>query len=185
MPTKFNLSSPNALGNEMIRSLVARLTKQHGIYQSRWFLLLIGCSKILNATVLMLLYMWHRTWDEKFSICIFFVVLSCLTYLAEGGVGLVWWPGWRKTFYKPHNNAGFVLCTKNPFYSDRYQIRLYVTPSTSLFQRLPEPVVNEEFTFPEFFTESGYFLEDKWTIKVDQMVKKLLAQPSAAKPKAK
>jgi hypothetical protein len=180
MPKTFNLSSAGALSNEMTRSFVNRLAKQYGIFQSRWFTIVLGLSKMINATVLMSLYGWRRSWDEKFPICLAFVILSTLTYLAEYGIGFFWWPNWKKTLYITGSDSKLILCADSPFYSSTYHIQLFVTKSTSFFQRLPAPSVDETFNFEDFFTANGSFLEDQWVIKSDQMITKAIKKPKTA-----
>jgi hypothetical protein len=180
MPKTFNLSSSGALSNEMTRSFLNRLAKQYEIFQSRWFTIVLGLSKMINATVLMSLYGWRRTWDEKFPICLIFVILSSLTYLAEYAIGFFWWPNWKRTLYMTKGNSKLILCADTPFYSATYHIQLFVTKSTSFFQRLPDPAVDETFNFEDFFTENGSFLEDLWVTKSDQMIQKALSKAKTA-----
>jgi hypothetical protein len=155
--------------------LIDRLATHHKVYQSRWLTILIGVSKILNATILMLLYIWRRTWDQKFWICLTFVILSSLTYAIEYGLGWFWWPNFRAIFWRSDSPTWLILCAHSPFYSGSYHITLHVSGTGSFFERLKPPVVDEIVSFSEIFTTSGFMIESIWHEKCKQMIAKALA----------
>jgi hypothetical protein len=126
----------------------------------------------------MTLYGWAVDWDRKFNICLVFVIFSCVVYGIEFGLDVVWWPNWRGTFWQENGEMKFIICAHSPFYSGDFHITIFVKRSGSFFQKLGNPVLDETFSFTEFFTESGYFLEGKWQEKCDILVKKALAYKS-------
>jgi hypothetical protein len=123
----------------------------------------------------MVLYLWRRTWDEKFWICLTFVIISSLTYLVEYGLGWFWWPNFRAIFWRPDSSTWLILCSHSPFYSGEYHITLHLSATGSFFERLEAPVVDETVPFSEFFTTSGFMIEHAWHEKCKQMIAKALA----------
>jgi len=146
-------------------------------FQSRWLTILIGLSKIFHAAALMWLYMWSVSWDEKFSHALFFVSTASLTYFVEYGITHFWWPNYIGTFTKDGNeNKNLIVCAHTPFYSGKYHISVYVKEKTTFFQRLGAPVVESSFGFEEFFTESGFMLENIWKQKVDSIFNQAISK---------
>lgn len=170
---RYNLSSSRALCAKMNDVLIKEFAEVK-TYQSRWFTIFIGLMKILCATVLMLLYMWHVEWSRKLGICIVFVVLSVLVYAAEYGLGWIWWPNYLGTFWRDGDSRRIVVCAHAPFYSGRYNVKVYQLRSASFFQRLGAPIVDETYEFTEYFTKSGYMIEADWKQVCRQIVKKAM-----------
>lgn len=171
---KFNIYSPKNLTKGLNAVLIQQLAKKYNLYQSRWLIILIGISKMINATVLMMLYSWKKTWDEKFLICLFFVVLSCITYAAEYLIALLWWPRYMGTFWHETSPVKFIICAGSPSYSGKYKISFHKTNSTTFFQKLKKPVVEEEIEFSKYFTESGYMVTDEWRSKCNELIDRAL-----------
>jgi hypothetical protein len=159
----------------MMDALIEKLAKNFHIYQSRWLTIFLGVSKMICATVLMLLYGWSVEWDRKFNICLMFVIFSCLVYGIEYGLDVVWWPHWRGTFWQENSEMKLIVCAHSPFYSGDFAISFYFKTSGTFFQRLGQPVLAKKFSFTDFFTEGGYFLQGKWEDKCDVLIKKVLA----------
>lgn len=170
---KYDINNSNRLKRAMNEALIRRFAHEK-FYQSRWLVIFIGISKIINAFVLMSLYLWPVPWDEKLSYCIFFVAYSCLTYFIEYGISVFWWPNYYRIVQKDGTNQKFILCTNSPFYSGNYQIKIYLTDSTSYFQRLREPIYQETYSFTKYFTESGFMLTKEWEAECDSLIKKVL-----------
>jgi hypothetical protein len=173
-PATYNIYSSGQLVRRMNDILIDKLASQYKIYQSRWLTLLIGISKILNATILMLLYGWKRTWDEKFWICVTFVFISSLTYFVEYALGWFWWPNFRATFWRTNNPGRLILCSHSPFYSGAYHITFHISKSGSFFEKLAPPVVDETVPFSDIFTEGGFMLEHVWHEKCKHFIGKAL-----------
>jgi hypothetical protein len=176
---KYNLYSAPALVRRMNDILVEKLASQYKVYQSRWLTITIGLSKILNATILMLLYAWRVGWDQKFTICVTFVVLSCLTYAVEYGLSWFWWPNYRATLSKSDSTNRLVLCSHSPFFSGTYHLTFHLLKSGSFFQRLPPPLVEETIPFAELFTEGGYMLEHLWQERCVKLINRALSKMRA------
>jgi hypothetical protein len=174
-PVRYNLASSAQLTRGLNTVLIARLASAHKFYESRWLTIAIGVSKMVNATVLMLLYMWRRTWDEKFVYCVTFVLITALTYLVEYGIGWFWWPHFRGIFWRPDDATRLVLCSHSPFYSGAYHISLHLSRTGSFFERLPPPVVEETIPFADLFTEGGLMLEHVWNERCKQLIARALA----------
>jgi hypothetical protein len=179
-PAHYNIYGSGQLVRRMNDILIDKLASQYKIYQSRWLTILIGVSKIINATVLMLIYGWRRTWEDKFWICLGFVIFASLTYAVEYGLGWLWWPNFRAIFWRTDNPTKLILCSHSPFYSGTFAIKFYVCATGSFFQRLGAPVVDEVVPFSEIFTEGGLMLEHVWHEKCKQLISKALA----GKPKS-
>lgn len=170
---RYNLNSSRTLTAKMNDVLIKEFAELK-IYQSRWFTIFVGLMKILCATVLMLLYMWHVEWSRKLNICILFVVLSIFVYVSEYGLGWLWWPNYLGTFWKDGDAKKFVVCAHSPFYSGKYQIKIYPVKSASYFQKLANPVVDEIFDFTDYFTKSGYMIEAEWKQRCKDLIKKAM-----------
>ncbi|KAH0794553.1 hypothetical protein GPJ56_001578 [Histomonas meleagridis] len=169
--TRYNTTSSYTLRSTMDEILIKQFAAVK-IYRSRLLTILIGLLKIINAVALLLLYAWHVDWERKLPICIFFVILSCGVYAFEFLLSTVWWPNFIGLFSKENSNQKFIVCSGTPFYSGKYQIKIYQTQSGSYFQRLPEPVVDQTFEFTDYFTKSGYMIESEWRHKCDELIKK-------------
>lgn len=166
---KVNLNSSNALMRQM-NDVLDRCMAVHKYYKSRWLKILIGISKMINATILMLLYGWRTDWNTKFNICLIFVTISCLTYLVEYGLSVFWWKNFYGIFSNDEKTTNYVVCTHSPFFTGKYHITIHKIESGSYFQSLPPPVVDETYDFCEYFTESGYFLRVQWKAKCEKLV---------------
>ncbi|OHT12235.1 hypothetical protein TRFO_18040 [Tritrichomonas foetus] len=169
--TRFDLTNANILKREMNSILVSQFAAQKA-YQNRFLEIFIGVSKIINATALMSLYGWMVPWEKKLGLCLVFVFYSCLTYLIEYGLSIFWWPNYFATFEKEGSNQKFIVCTNVPFYSGDFHISIYLSKSASYFQRLSKPVVDETYSFTQFFTQSGYMITHDWESKCDEIIKK-------------
>ena len=168
---RYNTSSSNTLRSKMNEVLIKQFASVK-IYQSRFLTILIGLLKIINAIALLMLYGWHVEWERKLPICIFFVAISCMVYAFDFLLSSVWWPNFIGLFEKENSNQKFIVCSNSPFYSGKYQIKIYQTQSGSYFQRLPKPVIDQTFEFTDYFTKSGYMIESEWRHKCDELIKK-------------
>ena len=151
-PTRFSTSSKGRLRKAM-NDVLKQEFSRNKVYMSPWFTIVIGVSKIVCATMLMLLYSWHMNWDQKFWSVLIFVIISGLTYLAEYGISWFWWPRYMGTFWKDGSDQRFIVCADSPFFSGEYKIEIYPTRSMTFFQKLGKPVVDETFKFEMLFTE--------------------------------
>lgn len=170
---KYDLNNSKRLKRAMNEALIRRFAHV-SFYQSRWLVILIGISKIINAVVLMGLYMWQVPWEEKLSYCLFFVFYSCLTYFVEYGISVFWWPNYYRILQKDNVDKKFILCTSTPFYEGTFKVVIYLTNSTSYFQRLSNPIYDQTYTFTDYFTESGLMLSTQWEAECDRLIQAVL-----------
>lgn len=165
-PNRFNLSSAGRLRRQM-NQVLAETFAQQKYYQLRFLTLLIGFSKIFHAIALMYMYMQQIPFSEKYKTNLILSITGTLTYVIQYGISMVWWKHYYGTFARessPNNNL--IVCIHTPWYTGKYVITIYLSPKTTYFQRLTNEVYHEEIEFANYFTESGYFLEEKWKAKV-------------------
>jgi len=171
---KFNLNSGGALKTKL-NSVLEKAFAEKQYYQSRFLKITIGLSKIFHAVMLMYIYMMQATLREKMAFSTILCVTGCLTYLVEYGFSFFWWKGYFATFVRDNaQTRNLIVCTWNPWYSNKYCIRIYVRPSTSFFQTLGMPDIDEELVFSDYFTESGYCLDNKFMKKAGALIDQAL-----------
>jgi hypothetical protein len=171
---KYNLNSGGALKAKLNAVLVKAFAEKQ-YYQSMFLRISIGLSKIFHAVMLMYIYMVQATFREKMVISSILCATGCLTYLVDYGFSLFWWKGYFATFVRDNaQTRNLIVCAWNPWYSNIYHIRIYVRPSTSFFQMLGTPDIDEELIFSDYFTESGYCLDNKFMKKVDALIDQAL-----------
>ena len=168
-PRKYNLNSGTLLKNRLDYSILTAMAAKH-FYRSRSLKIFIGLSKIFHAIVLLMLYLERAPWDEKIPKTVFFVTTTLITYAIEYGISTVWWRHYFAKFSKSNSQHKFIICTSNPAYSGKYVIKIFDKTSLSFFQRLGTPVIEEELEFADYFTESGYYLEQKFTNKFNNLI---------------
>ena len=172
-PKHYPLNNTPTLRNCLKDSLLHCLANDYKFYRSRALEIAIGLAKIIEAAVLMSIYLWHASWDKKLFPVIFFVFLTLVTYGIQYGLGLIWWPHYIGTFTSTkYRNINLVVCLYSPFASGEIKLKIYQMPSTSYLQKLPaKPKAEFEGKFSDFFTVSGYFMESKWKDQIKPLMK--------------
>lgn len=169
MPARYSLTSAGSLRRKMNETLISEFGQQK-YYQAQLLKYIIGISKIFHATALMYMYIRPVPWTEKYTINMILCITATLTYAIQYGISIVWWRNYYATFYRESTpNQNLIVCTHTPWYTGKYHIRIYLKPSTTFFQRLGKPLVDETLEFSDYFTESGYFLEPKFRSQVKKL----------------
>lgn len=175
---KYNLNSAGTLRRRMNETLNLKLSK-HGYSMSHSFKILIGLSKIFHASILMYLYMLRKTWDEKFNMCLTFVITAGITYFIEYAISAFWWKDFFGKYSDKNGKKGVICCVGTPWYTGKYHIRVYIKQNLSYFQKLGNPVFDKTYEMTEYFTQSGYFLEQKWSREVEKILNESLYHKAA------
>ena len=175
---KYNINSGGALKAKLNDAIVSALAERK-YYQSRGLKILIGLSKIFHAVMHMYLYSQPLPWSVKLPKSILLCTTASLTYLIEYGLSIFWWRYYFAKFsFEKAPERNIVVCAWNPWYSGKYCVKIYIKKSLSFFQRLGNPVAEREFNFSDFFTESGYCLENKFKTQFNKMVEQALCEKS-------
>ena len=171
---KYKLYSSKALKNAL-DDVLAHAFAEKKYFRSRAFQIVLGLSKIVNATILFMIYLAKKPFEEKILPCCVFVGITLIFYLIEYGLSFVWWPNYYAIFSKDVAAESYIVCTSTGFYSGKYKISFHPTLTGSYLERLKPAILEEEFPLSDFFTESGYMLQDQWRDKCLHMISTVIA----------